>query len=89
MIYDPITRQQVTLLGRYPIARHCFKFGRRQTGQFRFVKVRYGEHIAEWAKERGGFDIGTEKDVDINNLVADEGSREIHEAYEALPELEG
>ena len=84
MIYDPITRQSVELIGRYPVQKHCFKFGKKLKGEFRFVKVRYGEHLPGFS---GGFAVGTERDVDINNLVADDGSREIHQAYEKLPKI--
>ncbi len=85
MIYDPITRQQVELIGRYPEQDYCFKFGGKQKGQFRFVRVRYKDYIRPEFK--GGFAINTERDVDVNNLVADDGSREIHKVYESLPLL--
>lgn len=85
MIYDPIARQTVELLGRYPVQDHVYKFGRKHKADgTRFVKVRYGEHLPNFS---GGFAVGTERDVDVNNLVADDGAREIHKVYEALPEL--
>lgn len=85
MIYDPITRQVVCMLGRYAPQQTCYRFGREQKGEFRFVKVRYGEHLPGFS---GGFEVGQVRDVDINNLVADGGSREIHEGYEQLPLIE-
>lgn len=36
---------------------------------------------------KGGYPVGTEKDIDLNDLVADDGARELHHTYEALPEL--
>lgn len=84
MIYDPITRQAVTIVGRYPAQGHSFRFGKRIKGEFRFVQVRYGEHLPGFS---GGFAVGELRDVDINNLVADEGSREITKTYESAPEL--
>jgi hypothetical protein len=84
MIYDPITRQVVTLLGRYPVQRGAFRFGKKVEGEFRFAKVRYGEHLPSFS---GGFPVGEEREVDIANLVADGGSREIEAAYRAVPEL--
>ena len=85
MIYDPITRQQVEIIGRYPVQTECFRFGEKLTGEFRFAKVRYGEYIPGAS---GGFAIGEERDVDITNLVADAGWTEIRNAYGAAPELE-
>ena len=86
MIYDPITRQRVELIGRYPEQTHCFRFGKRikatEGTSFRFAKVRYVE------ERKGGFEVGTERDCDINRLVADDGAREIHKVYESLPELD-
>ena len=86
MIYDPITRQQVTILGRYPINSRRFRFGREETGSFLFVKVRFGEHLPGFS---GGFPIGEERDAELNNLVADDGISEIQKAYDAAPELSG
>ncbi len=82
MIYDPITRQHVTIIGRYPEQDHCFRFGKKIKGSFRFARVRYGEHLPGFS---GGFPVGQERDADINRLVADDGSREIAKAYEAAP----
>jgi hypothetical protein len=91
MIYDPITRQQVEIIGQYPPQKQRFRFGRKEKArkgeQFTFVKVRYGDWIADWARERGGFPIGEERDAEPHFLVADEGSREISEAVEAAPML--
>jgi hypothetical protein len=84
MIYDPITRQEVTILGRYPPQKFCWRFGAKQTGLFHFVRVRYGEHLQNF---RGGFPVGTERDVDQNDLVADFGAVEIAGVVEAAPLL--
>lgn len=84
MIYDPITRQSVELIGRYPPQDHRFRFGKKELGQFRFVRVRFGEHVHGAS---GGFPIGEERDAELNNLVADDGIREIQRAYDAAPEL--
>lgn len=84
MIYDPITRQSVRITGRYKLQLHSFRFGKRIKGEFRFVQVEYGEHLAGFS---GGFKVGEQRDLDINNLVADEGSLEISRAYDAAPEL--
>lgn len=85
MIYDPITRQSVELTGKYPSQSHSYRFGKKIKGVSRFVRVRYGEHLPGFS---GGFAVGEERDVDVNNLVADGGSREIHERYEELPVIE-
>jgi hypothetical protein len=80
MIYDPITKQVVTLLKRYPEQKQAYRFGQKRRGFFRFVSVRYE------TEQPGGFPVGTVRDIDINNLVADDGSREIHIAYDVLRE---
>lgn len=85
MIYDPITRQQVTILARYPVCSHAYRFGLRITGEFHFALVRYGEHMPNFS---GGFTLGTERDVDINMLVADDGASEIRKAYDSSPLLD-
>lgn len=85
MIYDPITRQQVKIIGRYPPAKNCWRFNEELTGEFLFVRIRYGEHLPGF---RGGFPVGTERDIDHNSLVADEGSLEIRRAVDAAPELD-
>lgn len=85
MIYDPITRQSVRILGRYKPQAHSFRFGKRIKGAFRFVQVEYGDHLPGFS---GGFPVGEKRDLDVNNLVADGGSVEIERAYTAAPELE-
>lgn len=84
MICDPITRQYVEILGKYPVTDKAYRCGSLLTGDFRFVLVRYGEHLAGFS---GGFDVGTERDVDVNGLVADDGICEVEAAYRAAPVL--
>jgi hypothetical protein len=84
MIYDPITRQQVTIVGRYPPQAECYRFGKKVAGEFYFAKVRYGEHLPGFS---GGFSVGSERDSDLNYLVASDGYREIRKAYDAAPEV--
>jgi hypothetical protein len=86
MIYDPITRQQVTILGRYPPDSRRFRMGREEKGTYRFVLVRFGEHLPGFS---GGFPIGEERDAELNSLVADDGIRELQKAYDTAPELSG
>jgi hypothetical protein len=81
MIYDKITRQILTLIGRYPPQDHIFKFGTKIKGKYQFVKVRYGEYLPGFS---GGYPIGEERDVDLNFLVADDGIREIMQVYNTL-----
>lgn len=82
MIYDPITRQSVVLLGRYSPQATAVRFGQQVEGTFHFCRVRYGEHLPGFS---GGFEVGHERDQDINSLVADDGYSEILRAYKALP----
>lgn len=84
-IYDPITRQTVTIQAKWPKQKHCFKFGKKVKGDFQFVQVVYGEYLPGFS---GGFDVGTERDSDVNFLVADGGSLEIAKAVEAAPLIE-
>lgn len=84
-IYDPITRQEVTIIGRYPPQQTCFKFGKRIKAapdtSFQFLKVRYE------TGQPGGFPVGTERDIDVCNLVAEGGINVIHPAADAAPLL--
>lgn len=84
MIYDPITRQSVEIIGRLPPQATAFRFGQEVRGPFMFARVRYGEHLPGFS---GGFAISHEREVDINDLVADDGTVEISRAYRAAPEL--
>lgn len=86
MIYDPITRQSVEIIGRYPPDHKRYRFGRTEAGNFRFIRVRYGEHLPGFS---GGFPVGHERDLDISSIVADDGIREIQAAYDTAPKLEG
>lgn len=79
MIYDPIIRQQVTILGKYPIQNHTYRFGKKERGIFYFALIRYD------SAQPGGFAVGTEKDADINTLRADDGICEINKAFNSAP----
>ncbi len=76
-IYCPIVRKSLTIIGRYPPQKTCYRFGEKQKAApgtaFQFVRVRF-----EDGRE-------PEHDYDVNNLVADRGSVEIREATEAAP----
>lgn len=90
MIYDPITRQQVEVIGQYRPQQHRFRFGRKEQAKpgeaFVFVRVRYGDYVTDYFRERaGGFKLGEERDVEPNSLVADDGIREICKAVEVAP----
>lgn len=82
MIYDPITRQTVEIIGRFPEQDHCFRFGKKVKGTTQFVLCRYGA-----TNPHGGFPEGTERECDVNDLRADDGILEINKAYKAAPEL--
>lgn len=84
MIYDPICRQAVTIIGRFPVQQHSFKFGKKVEGEARFVKVRYGEPLPNF---KVAIAVGETRECDINYLVADDGILEINRAYELAPEL--
>jgi hypothetical protein len=84
MIYDQITRQRLEIVGRYPSQRWAHKLGQKVAGNYSFAKVKYLEHLPGFS---GGFPVGTERDVDINDMVADDGYSEIRKAYDAAPEL--
>ena len=84
-IYDPITRQTVTIKHRWPKQQHCFRFGKKVKGDFQFVRVVYGDNLPGF---NGGFDNGTERDIDVNSLVADDGTLEISKAVKAAPAIE-
>lgn len=85
MIYDPITRQVLTLIGRYKPQDYSYDaFLGKVKGHFRFAKFRYGEHLPGFT---GGFPVGTERDLDVNSVVADDGITEIEKAYKSAPEL--
>jgi len=85
MIYDPITRQQVEIVGRYPPQNTAHdQFVGKIKGEFRFARFLYGEQLAG---TDGGFPVGYERDFDINSMVADGGLKEIQDAYNAAPEL--
>lgn len=84
MICNPITRQQVEIIGRLPPQNHYYQFDRRIESEFpvEFARVRFLSFIL------GGYDVGHERDININELVADDGSLEIRKAYEAAPLIE-
>lgn len=85
MIYDPITRQSLTLVGRYKPQDHASDpFLGQVKGDYRFAKFCYGETLPGFS---GGFPVGHERDLDINSVVADDGSLEIRKVYEAAPEI--
>jgi hypothetical protein len=93
MIYDPITRQQVKIIGRHKPQTEMYRMGRKERTDekhpFRFVRVEYGDYVAKWAREKGGgYDLGHVKDVELNYLVADKGIREIDTAYDSAPEVQ-
>lgn len=79
MIYDPVTRQQVTIINRLPLQHHCFRFGKKVKSEqpLEFARIRYDSY------EPGGFPPGEIREVDINDLRADDGSLEIRKAYDA------
>ncbi len=86
MIYDPITRQVVTIVGKYPPQDHMFSFGSEVKGDFRFVRLIYGDHLPGFS---GGLENGTQRDVDVNALFADGGLSEILTAYQDATEIRG
>lgn len=86
MIYDPITRQEVEIIGRYPPQGFMYRFGEKVLGTFQFARVRYGNYLTPaLAKQAGGFSHGEERDTDLSYLVADDGSIEIARAFSNAP----
>lgn len=84
MIYCPITRAEVEIIARFPPQTKCYMFGEVREGIFRFVKILYGKQLPGF---KGGYPVGTTKEVNINNLVADGGAQEIETAYAKTIEL--
>lgn len=82
MIYDPITRQPVKIIGRYRPQTERYHYGRRERGEFCYVRVRYiGRSYA------GGFPVGSEQVIDRTELAADHGNIEINLAAAEVPFL--
>lgn len=80
MIYDPLTRQSVRIVGRYHTQHEAFCLGECVPGEYYFVRVRY--------EGAGDIPRGAEHDIERRDLVADHGAVEVNLAAAETPFLD-